>query len=359
MADEIECPVILDGDQAQDDGLAREVGHKLDGLKVRKRRPWTSSSKRLNDHLSVLEENDENNDDGQSLSEPKSRNGLLTPFKSSDGKQSPRGATFKPIRLAVAKARYVDESDASAAVPRISRPRETTLTLPDPGVDVPAASADVLDGIDNDDATSYIEFPQGPSPTITRTSSASTAVSPNESESTMRHWLPNPFNKSNQRATSTTTSPTTVPDELPDTPGAANSSIYNTTTTKWKAPKKLSRNHSQKDLDETPPQVIDYAEIDTTRPAIPNRTDTMRSMLSGNQDSLRKNRSNTLRLPIPFRGRRRNRRGKGRTREDDSSSDDAIDDGEIFEETLRRAGLFDKDVPEQSVTEALWQNERG
>ena len=353
--------MILDGEQAQEDGLASEVGQKLDGLaKVHKRWPWTSSSRRLNDDLSVLEEHEGHKDDGHAVNEHKSRSGLLTPFKSDDGKQSPRGATFKPIRLAVAKARYVDESDASASVPRPARPRETTLTLPEPGVHTAAASIDLPNGNDNDDAASYIEFPQGPSPTMTRTSSTSTALSPRESESTMLHWLPNPFSKPNQRPASPTASPTLVAHESPNRPTAAESSTYNTTTpTRWKAPsRKASKTHSQRDLAEVP-QVIDYAEIDTTRPKTPKRTDTMGSVLSVKSDTLRKKRSNTLRLPIPFRGRRRKRRGKGKMRGDDSSSDEDIDDEEIFEETLRRAGLFDKDVPEQTVTEALWQNERG
>lgn len=356
-------PVILDGEQEHEDGLTSEVRQKLDGLaKARKIRPW-NSTRRFSDDMSVLEEHRED-ENGNATKDDQSKSRLEELFSSSkndDGKQTSR-ATFKPIKLAVAKARYVDEDKDTVAIPRASRYRETTLTLPEADAEgVAAASTDVLntDNNDDDDAASYIEFPEGPSPTITRTSSGSTAVSQPESENTVLQWLQKPFGKSNNSPNSTT-SPTLAADESQNTLSAAGPSTINTTTTtKWKRhSKKGSKVSSQGDLQELP-EAVDYAEIDTTKPRAPKRSDTLRDMLPNRSNSYDQKRNNSLRLPIPFRGRRKGRKAKGRMMEDDSSSEEDIDDEEIFQETLRRAGLFDKDVPEQVITEALWQNERG
>lgn len=367
----LHCPVILDGEEEQGEAFTTEVSHKLSGLAhTRKTRPWTR--RQYSDDLTKLE-NQQNEEchqnentgidvDDADKNNNKSRLGeLLNTFKSNDDHDkhatSPRPA-FKPIRLAVAKARFVDDNDDSAAaLPSAVIDKKTTLALPTAEDDDAGGPEDGID--DNDDAASYLDFPRAPSPTatFTSTSSSPTNTTP-EDDSGIFRWLNRPTNNSKSGTTINATSPVSANAELPDEPTASSSAR---TTRTWKLrSKKGSKASSQGDTPESP-QAIDYAEIDTMRPRPPKRSDTLlRGMMPGRSDSFNYARDNSLRLPLPFRARRRRRRkGKGKKGGEESSSEEGMDDEELFHETLRKAGLFDKDVPEQMVTELLWQNERG
>lgn len=342
--------VVLDGQGEQVEALQVEVSQKLDGLaKSHKIRPWTS--RRYSDDMSVLEEHhDDENGTEVKDSKTKSRlEELFTTFKSNDDKHPTSRATFKPIKLAVARARYVEQGN-TFVVPPALQDKKTTLVLPESPEESAPVSVD-----NNDDAASYLEVPQGVSPTITRTSSGSTAISHPESDTGVLNWLQKPFGKSNNSPTFYASGNVAADESKESVPTAGPSSG---TPRLKRHSKKGSRVSSQGDLHEVP-QAVDYAEIETTTFRRPKRSDTLLGMMPSSTDSFGYKRNNSLRLPIPFRGRRKRRKGKGKMVEDDSSSDEGIDDEELFQETLRQAGLFDKDMPEQVVTEALWQNERG
>lgn len=359
-----DAPVVLDGEGEQVEDLTAEVSHKLDGLATaRKTRPWTR--RRFSDTLSVLEEDhqqphhtdDEYAGDGTAVDKNKSRLASLIHTFKNDDKQPTQRATFKPIRLAVAKAKPVEEviqgpSTATAAPPVPVNHKKTTLALPTPedaALDATAADAD-----DNDDAASYLDFARPSSPTASYTSNTSSVTSEPESEGFFRQWINKPLNKSGTYGSSTATH---VQPESPQ--DLAPESSVRTTTTKWKRHSKKSSKLSSHGDPAEELQAIDYAELDTTKPKHPKRSDTvLGGMVPTRSESFSTyKRNNSLRIPRPFR--RRRRKGKRKKVDDESSSEEGIDDEELFHETLRKAGLFDKDVPGQVVTEMLWQNERG
>lgn len=317
--------------------------------------------------------------------------------------RSPVAVTFKPIKLAVAKARTsqisnqpvadgsngqqdgngIDTATAklgpvqSTDDAREARTKRTTTVLPGSG-----AVLDSPEGEDDDDdGASYIEMARPPSESGSSSGDSMTTV--RDQDGSIFDWLQTTAEKKTRpfrSRTSTAVLGNDVPDEregftastsMSKSKSKGTSSNASDVQRSVRRSRKGSRISSQGDL-ESPSAATASIPAERQRSGsvdllgVPKRTDTIRQKVLGRTNS-------TFRVPdangfakrqIPFfssRRKRRRRKKKGRngTNSSDSDSDSLLDDEDLFHETLLRAGLLDKDVPQEMVTEAMYENQRG
>jgi hypothetical protein len=356
-----DAAVILDGQEEESETVKRDVEKKLHAHSAAKRyKPWATASE---DNLSVIEDCNgvqhfHSDGDNEITGKGGKKLGNILSFKKHSGDNSSNNndkdkdgtnngrATFKPIRLAVAKARIEDDNNSNNVIEGQSagqRVKRTTTILP--GVDGSSETLASGDEQADSDAESYIEFNR-PSPTISMTASRSSVTSLQESELKFRQCLKERF----------------------DTTGGSSSAVNDSNLAEapskngyWKNSRHGSKTASIR-ADGQEPSPSSPASTNSRLPYKPTRSNTMRGYIPGQQENKDyKPRTNSLRPQIPFIGRRRKRKkGKGKkSATEESSSEEEQDDEDLFHEILKQAGLFNKDVPEQMVVEALWQNERG